>query len=120
MRVSRTFSAPQHPSRRLRPQRRARRAERPHVHRGEHSQPQVAILSSGAVVKRPIVVTDASGPGVIAIRSMVSSHAHTTTGAKEQRSTPSSASDSPQVLSCPALGLAKPRFARVITWDPLR
>ena len=71
MRVSRTFSAPQHASRRLRPQRRARRADRSHLHRGEHSQPQVAILGSGAVVKRPILVTDASGQDVIAIRSMV-------------------------------------------------
>ena len=31
--------------------------------------PQVAILGTGAVVKRPIVVTDATGPDVIAIRS---------------------------------------------------
>ena len=35
------------------------------------NQPQVAILGTGAVVKRPIVVTDASGQDVIAIRSMV-------------------------------------------------
>ena len=33
--------------------------------------PQVAILGTGAVVKRPIVVTDATGQDVIAIRSMV-------------------------------------------------
>jgi 2-oxoglutarate dehydrogenase E2 component (dihydrolipoamide succinyltransferase) len=33
--------------------------------------PQVAILGTGAVVKRPIVVTDDSGQDVIAIRSMV-------------------------------------------------
>ena len=35
------------------------------------NQPQVAILGTGAVVKRPIVATDASGQDVIAIRSMV-------------------------------------------------
>lgn len=33
--------------------------------------PQVAILGTGAVVKRPIVVTDSTGQDVIAIRSMV-------------------------------------------------
>lgn len=33
--------------------------------------PQVAILGTGAVVKRPIIVTDATGQDVIAIRSMV-------------------------------------------------
>ncbi len=33
--------------------------------------PQVAILGTGAVVKRPVAVTDASGQDVIAIRSMV-------------------------------------------------
>ncbi|MDA3022004.1 MAG: 2-oxoglutarate dehydrogenase, E2 component, dihydrolipoamide succinyltransferase [Actinomycetota bacterium] len=33
--------------------------------------PQVAILGTGAVVKRPIVVTDTTGQDVIAIRSMV-------------------------------------------------
>ena len=35
------------------------------------SQPQVAILGTGAVVKRPVVVTDDTGADVIAIRSMV-------------------------------------------------
>ena len=35
------------------------------------NQPQVAILGTGSVVKRPIVVTDAGGSDVIAIRSMV-------------------------------------------------
>src|SRR4051794_11962088 len=35
------------------------------------NQPQVAILGTGAVVKRPIVVTDADGGETIAIRSMV-------------------------------------------------
>jgi pyruvate dehydrogenase E2 component (dihydrolipoamide acetyltransferase) len=35
------------------------------------NQPQVAILGTGAVVKRPIVATDANGQDVIAIRSMV-------------------------------------------------
>jgi 2-oxoglutarate dehydrogenase E2 component (dihydrolipoamide succinyltransferase) len=35
------------------------------------NQPQVAILGTGAVVKRPIVVTDNNGQDVIAIRSMV-------------------------------------------------
>lgn len=35
------------------------------------NQPQVAILGTGAVVKRPVVVTDDSGQDVIAIRSMV-------------------------------------------------
>ena len=35
------------------------------------NQPQVAILGTGAVVKRPIVVTDDGGQDVIAIRSMV-------------------------------------------------
>lgn len=34
------------------------------------NQPQVAILGTGAVVKRPVVVTDESGQDVIAIRSM--------------------------------------------------
>ena len=33
--------------------------------------PQVAILGTGAVVKRPVVVHDESGQDVIAIRSMV-------------------------------------------------
>ena len=35
------------------------------------NQPQVAILGTGAVVKRPIVMKDANGADVIAIRSMV-------------------------------------------------
>ena len=35
------------------------------------NQPQVAILGTGAVVKRPVVVKDESGGDVIAIRSMV-------------------------------------------------
>ena len=35
------------------------------------NQPQVGILGTGAVVKRPIVVTDADGGETIAIRSMV-------------------------------------------------
>jgi pyruvate dehydrogenase E2 component (dihydrolipoamide acetyltransferase) len=35
------------------------------------NQPQVAILGTGAVVKRPIVVQDADGGETIAIRSMV-------------------------------------------------
>jgi pyruvate dehydrogenase E2 component (dihydrolipoamide acetyltransferase) len=35
------------------------------------NQPQVAILGTGAVVKRPIVVSDTTGQDVIAIRSMV-------------------------------------------------
>ena len=35
------------------------------------NQPQVAILGTGAVVKRPVVVTDSTGQDVIAIRSMV-------------------------------------------------
>jgi pyruvate dehydrogenase E2 component (dihydrolipoamide acetyltransferase) len=35
------------------------------------NQPQVAILGTGAVVKRPIVVTDVDGGETIAIRSMV-------------------------------------------------
>jgi len=35
------------------------------------NQPQVAILGTGAVVKRPIVVPDASGADVIAVRQMV-------------------------------------------------
>ena len=35
------------------------------------NQPQVAILGTGAVVKRPVVVTDANGQDGIAIRSMV-------------------------------------------------
>jgi len=35
------------------------------------NQPQVAILGTGAVVKRPVVVTDDTGGDVIAIRSMV-------------------------------------------------
>jgi 2-oxoglutarate dehydrogenase E2 component (dihydrolipoamide succinyltransferase) len=35
------------------------------------NQPQVAILGTGAIVKRPIVVTDADGGETIAIRSMM-------------------------------------------------
>ncbi|MGZ4613909.1 MAG: 2-oxoglutarate dehydrogenase, E2 component, dihydrolipoamide succinyltransferase, partial [Kineosporiaceae bacterium] len=35
------------------------------------NQPQVAILGTGAVVKRPVVVSDADGGETIAIRSMV-------------------------------------------------
>ena len=35
------------------------------------NQPQVAILGTGAVVKRPVVVTDVDGGETIAIRSMV-------------------------------------------------
>ena len=35
------------------------------------NQPQVAILGTGAVVKRPVVVKDDAGADVIAIRSMV-------------------------------------------------
>jgi 2-oxoglutarate dehydrogenase E2 component (dihydrolipoamide succinyltransferase) len=35
------------------------------------NQPQVAILGTGSVVKRPVVVTDDTGADVIAIRSMV-------------------------------------------------
>lgn len=35
------------------------------------AQPQVAILGTGTIVKRPIVVTDADGGETIAIRSMV-------------------------------------------------
>ncbi|MEP6631364.1 MAG: 2-oxo acid dehydrogenase subunit E2, partial [Lapillicoccus sp.] len=35
------------------------------------NQPQVAILGTGALVKRPIVVTDADGGETIAIRSMM-------------------------------------------------
>jgi 2-oxoglutarate dehydrogenase E2 component (dihydrolipoamide succinyltransferase) len=35
------------------------------------NQPQVAILGTGAVVKRPVVVADASGADVIAVRQMV-------------------------------------------------
>ena len=35
------------------------------------NQPQVAILGTGAVVKRPVVVTDSTGQDGIAIRSMV-------------------------------------------------
>ena len=35
------------------------------------NQPQVAILGTGAVVKRPIVVSDADGGETIAIRSMI-------------------------------------------------
>ena len=35
------------------------------------NQPQVAILGTGAVVKRPVVVVDDTGSDVIAIRSMV-------------------------------------------------
>ena len=35
------------------------------------NQPQVAILGTGAVVKKPVVVQDSSGGDVIAIRSMV-------------------------------------------------
>src|SRR5690606_15291825 len=34
-------------------------------------QPQVAMMGVGAIVKRPVVVTDADGAEVIAIRSMV-------------------------------------------------
>ena len=35
------------------------------------NQPQVGILGTGAVVKRPVVVTDSEGGETIAIRSMV-------------------------------------------------
>ncbi len=35
------------------------------------NQPQVAILGTGSVVKRPVVVSDGTGQDVIAIRSMV-------------------------------------------------
>jgi 2-oxoglutarate dehydrogenase E2 component (dihydrolipoamide succinyltransferase) len=35
------------------------------------NQPQVAILGTGTIVKRPIVVTDADGEDTIAIRSMM-------------------------------------------------
>ncbi|MBK9740623.1 MAG: 2-oxoglutarate dehydrogenase, E2 component, dihydrolipoamide succinyltransferase [Actinobacteria bacterium] len=35
------------------------------------NQPQVAILGTGAVVKRPVIVPDATGQDVISIRSMV-------------------------------------------------
>jgi pyruvate dehydrogenase E2 component (dihydrolipoamide acetyltransferase) len=35
------------------------------------NQPQVAILGTGAVVKRPVVVSDNTGQDVIAVRSMV-------------------------------------------------
>jgi len=35
------------------------------------NQPQVAILGAGAVVKRPVVITDAQGDDSIAVRSMV-------------------------------------------------
>jgi pyruvate dehydrogenase E2 component (dihydrolipoamide acetyltransferase) len=35
------------------------------------NQPQVAILGTGSVVKRPVVVTDETGGDVIAVRSMV-------------------------------------------------
>lgn len=35
------------------------------------NQPQVAILGTGAVVKRPVVVSDRDGSDVIAVRSMV-------------------------------------------------
>jgi 2-oxoglutarate dehydrogenase E2 component (dihydrolipoamide succinyltransferase) len=35
------------------------------------NQPQVAILGTGAVVKRPVVVTDETGSDSIAVRSMV-------------------------------------------------
>ncbi|KRC89823.1 dihydrolipoamide acetyltransferase [Terrabacter sp. Root85] len=35
------------------------------------NQPQVAILGTGAIVKRPVVVTDADGGETIAIRSMM-------------------------------------------------
>ena len=35
------------------------------------NQPQVGILGTGAVVKRPVVVTDDTGQDVIAVRSMV-------------------------------------------------
>ncbi len=35
------------------------------------NQPQVAILATDGIRKRPVVITDASGSDVIAIRSMV-------------------------------------------------
>ena len=35
------------------------------------NQPQVAILGTGAVVKRPIVITDDNGEDALAIRSMM-------------------------------------------------
>jgi 2-oxoglutarate dehydrogenase E2 component (dihydrolipoamide succinyltransferase) len=35
------------------------------------NQPQVAILGTGAVVKRPVVITDDTGQDAIAVRSMV-------------------------------------------------
>ena len=35
------------------------------------NQPQVAILGTGSVVKRPVVVTDETGGDVIAVRSMI-------------------------------------------------
>ena len=35
------------------------------------NQPQVAILGTGAVVKRPVVITDETGSDVIAVRQMV-------------------------------------------------
>jgi 2-oxoglutarate dehydrogenase E2 component (dihydrolipoamide succinyltransferase) len=35
------------------------------------NQPQVGILGTGAIVKRPVVVTDADGEDTIAIRSMM-------------------------------------------------
>ena len=35
------------------------------------NQPQVAILGTGAVVKRPVVITDETGADVIAVRQMV-------------------------------------------------
>ena len=35
------------------------------------NQPQVAILGTGAVVKRPVVITDSTGSDVIAVRQMV-------------------------------------------------
>jgi 2-oxoglutarate dehydrogenase E2 component (dihydrolipoamide succinyltransferase) len=35
------------------------------------NQPQVAILGLGAIVKRPVVVTDAEGRDSIAVRHMV-------------------------------------------------
>jgi 2-oxoglutarate dehydrogenase E2 component (dihydrolipoamide succinyltransferase) len=35
------------------------------------NQPQVAILGTGAVVKRPVVTTDDTGADVISVRHMV-------------------------------------------------
>ena len=62
----------------------AGRARRRHVHADEHRQPRCALRHAdhqpaagrrssapGAVVKRPVVVTDADGEETIAIRSMV-------------------------------------------------